>query len=171
MVVLLALGAGATDAMGQQPGDAEIAAVAQELAALNRTMADIASLLRAQAERSEVELLLTRVELAQRAIAPREAQLETARSQLARLTQEDALLQAEYDRIDQRARSAGQPGSEVTDEQIQQERLQLDTHLKLRKDQIRSVQQRVIDLENELAGQQRALATWEEEIDRRLGLR
>jgi len=141
-------------------------ALTSELAGMRRSLHEISLLLSAALDQQEMSVLMTRIELKQRRLQPLEVSLRGARGSLESVKDERSHL---TDMIEMMREEAGKdtPDAESLKPEVERGRKQLD-RLAEREATLR---QRIIELEDDLARNQEDIATLEEMVDERLGLR
>jgi chromosome segregation ATPase len=143
----------------------------QQVLQLNRSVQDLVSLLREYLGRQQLDFLFKRVELSLHKIGPLQQELKSLRDRKA--SDEDELSQLNTVLAGSEALEA-QEGTRPADGQDRERairKVQFDAHLKLMRSRISQVDQRIGELESELAQEQQNIQHWEATIDQRLGLR
>ncbi len=170
-LVVIALTA-APASRAQEPVDG--AGLEREVRALNTTLSELVELLRRQLESSNAAVLMQRVQLMTARIAPLEEELRSSRSErqgLENNLNEIELSVASFEAQLEREVEEEKITAEHARNLLEQQRPPLEQRKKQLGDQLWTVQQRVIDLEQRLDRRRTEIETWEGEIDRALGLR
>ena len=165
-LLLLSMGAAARAQAAPQPSPAASGSLEQEVIQLDRSLQELVSLLREYLARQEVDLLLKRVALGLQKMGPLNQELESLRARKA----------ADDEKLSQlRTARAALPVPDIqsgTNPEASEEgeirRMQLDAEIARLKRRVSEADQRIMELENTLAEEQRELRQWEAEIDRRL---
>ena len=177
VIGLAALAATPPAAAGPAPTPQETAATApsaepnvdglqQELAGMRRSLDDIALLLAATLDQQQVAVLMTRMELKQRRMAPLEQLLQRTRDD------RDGLRQERERMADMREIIREQAGdSEEEAEAMRSDMEHARRALERMDDRLATLDQRVIELEDDLARNLDDIAILEEMVDERLELR
>jgi flagellar biosynthesis chaperone FliJ len=171
-----ALTAAAAVAAPQAPADAppspSPADPAAGLQEVNRTLREIAALLREYLERQQIDHLMKRIELQHRSLAPLEDELRRQRaerdgvaSEMKALSAHQALMRERLDEEEVQGAAA-----EQQDDWRMQVR-QIEVRLALETEKVGALDQRIADLEADLAGRQAEIRAWEEMLDEAMGLR
>ena len=137
-----------------------------ELAKLNDTLREIAQLLRQQAETTELDLFLKRVQLA-------DARLRDSERALTAVQSEQRSLEGERSQLELRLRIVAQEGGDQGADAGTLESMRGQIQLELARVRRRQgeVAASLSALENERAARRRDLEEWESVLDRRLGRR
>lgn len=139
-------------------------AVGEQLDRLNRTLSRIAELLERQIEGQRLELGLQRVELANRRVGALESALTQARSERTRVAEEQARLRSFLDSLaDQIDR-----GDSSSLHALEAESRQVGARLETLEPRGQELDQRILELGNELTRRRRELEALEDRLDRAL---
>jgi len=149
---------------GGEAGRAD--AMQRDLGEMRRSLHDIATLLAAALGHQELSVLMSRIELKQRRLQPLEDSLRKARGDLENTKEERNHLADMLEMFREQAGKEG-PDAETLGTEIERGRKQLD-RLEERE---ATLHQRIIELEDDLARNGEDIATLEEMVDARLGLR
>ncbi len=140
-----------------------------EMKALNVTMKEIAALLQKHVAGQETELLIQRVELANRALISRREELAETRAEVGRLSEEEAAL-----RINIESYREGLSQADVSQEMkdnVLGEVKRLEKRLESLEARRKDLERRMMVLENEVATYEEDMRILESVLDERLGLR
>ena len=172
LVMWLTLGAPPVGA-AQAPGTA-----AEELARLNRTVEELVAVMRQHLSGQRIELLMRQVEIKRAKVAPIEQALRAARE--TKENAEDQLRTSKYS-LEQMLQSmadgfGARPGGEspTPEERAEMEKAidqmtrQHEFEVKLVRDRLAAAEDRIQELENELAPAKAELQHWEGLVDREL---
>jgi chromosome segregation ATPase len=146
--------------------DAMVTALRQELAGMRRSLDEISLLLAATLDQHQVAVLMTRIELKQRRMSPLEEHLQRTRDE------RDGMQQNRAQMIDMEETIRAEVGE--SEEEQQQMRLDLahfQREMDRMDDRIAVLDQRIIELEDDLSRNQDDIAVLEEMVDERLDLR
>jgi hypothetical protein len=167
MVVVLAaslfLAASAPPAVSQEgAADDGAARLVKEMAALNESMREAVALMRAHLEAQKMQLLMRRIEIRHQGLIGLEEELRKNIGERNSVTEELDQLQLSMGTLDQRIEDeAGLPqGGEW-----RLMRGEMEVRIKVLKDRQYRLDQKVIDLENELNDRRAEIEEWEEAID------
>ncbi len=142
------------------------ATVQQELAVLNRTMKELASLLEQQLHGQETSLLIKRVELSSRTLIAEQERLRKVRSEAAKLAEQEVSFARLLEAIEQeQSETAEAEGYEQS--QVEQMELRLNSVKRRRQD----MERELMVLENVVATAEADMEMLEAILDERLGLR
>ncbi len=144
-------------------------ALAAELAALNTSLQELVVLTRRQVEGQQRDLLMKRIDLEARGLQPLRDLLRNARAEREGLGQEREQLIVIGDQTEQRIRDAQAKGSATDADQRMREEFTM--RMKMVEDRIWAVDQRILDLEQDVTQASRLIDIWKERIDAHLGLR
>ncbi len=140
-----------------------------EMKALNVTMKEIAALLQKHVAGQETELLIQRVELANRALISRREELAETRAEVGRLSDEEAPLRINIESY-REGLSQADVSQEIKDNvlgDVERFEKMLEPLEARRKD----LERRMMVLENEVATYEEDMRILESVLDERLGLR
>ncbi len=150
------------------------ASIGQEVARLNGTLKELVALMRRQLDGQRVELLMRQVELKRSKLAPVEAELRSARSEKEGAEGELRQLQMGQEQIvdEVAANFQGGDGSPEQREQMEKMAEQMSRHytmqLKLTKERLANLEQKIQLLENDSATARAELEHWETLVAREL---
>jgi uncharacterized coiled-coil protein SlyX len=175
-VLLFAAAPIAGEPRPQQPTTAED--LTREMASLRAAVEELSGLMEAMLEQQQAALDQQAMELALRRLAMAREELEPIKAQL-RKTEEDRLLaledqrllEAELDRVNDQLADAVSEGDEEMVQRLRGMPEQISVPLQRSGDRIWQLDQRIIELENELAEKEEALAELSQAIDQWLGIR
>jgi chromosome segregation ATPase len=148
------------------PAAAIVAGLQQELAGMRHSLDEIALLLAATLDQQQVAVLMTRMELKQRRMAPLEQLLQRTRDDRDGLRQERERMADMREIIRE---EAGDSAAEAEGVRLDLERVRRE--MERMDDRLASLDQRIIELEDDLASNQDDIAILEEMVDERLELR
>jgi hypothetical protein len=164
-------GSAAVEAVqASSPPPVPAVSITDEVAELNQSVRELVTLLQKYIDRQQVELLLRRVEIGLQKIGPLEQELRDLRARRAADARE-----LNYRRTQLAAReeleSLGTPGVNSEEERKQQAllKVEIEADIKLFKGRISQADQRIVELENELARENRSIQNWEAVVDQRFG--
>ncbi len=140
-----------------------------EMKALNVTMKQIAGLLAKHVAGQETELLIQRVELANRALISRREELAGTRAEVARLSEEEAPLRLNIEAYQEGMSRAG--ATHEVKETLRGEVARLEKRLQPLESRRKELERRVIELENLVLTHEEDMRVLEDVLDERLGLR
>lgn len=167
---VLASGAGAAWAQpAPNPASDPVGAVQQDVAELNRSVKELVALLREYLTRQQVDLMFKRIELCFQKMGPIQEELRGLRAR-----RSDDEVELNQLRTALAAREALEPQEEPkADEDLERDvrKVQLEAEIKSLRNRISQADQRILQLENELAQEQRNVQSWEAVIDQRLNPR
>lgn len=173
MVVVLAgaalLAASAAPALSAQgsAGDGS-ARLVEEMAALNESMREAVDLLKKHLEAQKMQLLMRRIEIRHGGLISVEEELRKSRNEQDSVMQEIDQLESSLGSLDQRIEDDdGLPQAR----EWRMMRSEMESRAKSLKDRLYELDQKVIDLENELTDRRSEIKEWEELIDTAIGLR
>lgn len=171
MALVMALAAASlvtSDLIAQEPAPAETTLL-EEATQLNRTLAQIASLLQKHVESQDSELLIKRIELSGRRLIPMKERLRKANTELADLESQEAdivgMLEAQKEEM---ARDGG--AAEADPYQVMSME-QMERRVEAIPGKTQELAREIMELENDVAVHEEDLKILEEVIDARLGLR
>lgn len=170
-IVALAAAAVLPPALAQEEPPAPGRTLQQEMAEVNRTLREIVDLMRLSLERHELDVLIRRLELYSRSLAPREQELRRAQANKESVEQELERMEAFMAQLEEEMARDAETGLEAPDSGLERQRADFETHQKLLKDRRWNLEQRIIELENDLTDRRRQIEALEEVVDERLGLR
>lgn len=157
---------GSTGSAGaQEPAKVE-ASLQEQLARLNVTMQEIVTLLEQQVEGQETSLLIKRVELSGRALIAKKERLRKARSEAARLEEEEESLAPMLEAVEEELSEANETGA-FSKMQLTQLEQRLKSVQRMRQELAREL----MVLENEVSTAEEDVEVIEAVLDERLGLR
>jgi len=154
----------------EEPTAGSETTIEQELARLNQTMREISDLMRTYIVRQEVDMIMKRIELHRRYLTPLEDELRKARAGKESAEDEIERMEvviAELEEVIARDDS----GDEQTANHLRMEKDRLAINLKQLKDRRWTLEQRIIELENELISRRHEIQDLEDIADEQLGLR
>lgn len=158
-----------SEALGQQVSTPPIpAALPEQVADLDRSVKELVALFREYLNRQQVDYLFKRVELSLQKMGPLNEELRGLRA--SRAADEGELGQLRTALAGRQALSPqgeGKPAEEQREEALQE--VQREAQIKLLRSRISQADQRVAELENELAQEKQNVQRWEAAIDQRLG--
>ncbi|MCP3964120.1 MAG: hypothetical protein GY719_40335 [bacterium] len=143
--------------------------LAEEMSALNVTMKEIAALLEKHVAGQETDLLIKRVDLANRALISRREELGQARAEVTRLSEE-----VEPMRVNLEAWQEDMDRANVDDEVRKNMRFEMERaekRLEPLEARRKELERQVIELENEVMAHEEDMRILEDVLDERLGLR
>jgi len=150
-----------------QPSPSPTGSLEQEVTKLNRSVQELVALLREYLARQEVDLRLKRVELGLLKMGPLNQELTSLREKksadeelLGQLRSTLTALQASE------AEDGTSLGGVVTDDATR--KVRVEEEIKRLKRRMPETEQKIAEIESELAQEQRNLQLWETEVDRRL---
>jgi chromosome segregation ATPase len=156
--------------------EAQSTSLEQEVTKLNQSVQELVALLREYLAHQEVDLRLKRVELGLQKLVPLNQELTTLRAKksadeelLGQLRSARTALEARESQDGDGTGADPQAAQAATDDAVR--KVQLEEEAKRLKRRISEAEQRIAELENVLAQEQRNLQLWEAEVDRRLGVR
>lgn len=173
MVVILtgivSLAASAAPAVSAGGGaDDRSARLVEEMAALNESMREAVALLRRHLEAQKMQLLMRRIEIRHESLIALEEELRKSRGEQSSVMQEIEQLEGSLGSLDQRIEDDdGLPQAR----EWRMMRSEMESRAKSLKDRLYELDQKVIDLENELTDRRSEIKEWEELIDTAIGLR
>ncbi len=141
----------------------------QQMAELNRSVKTLVELLRVYLARQETDVLLQRIALGHRKLAPMETELRELRSKEQALDDERAQYETMLTEFEERAGNDSEDG--FSEEDLAQMRQHFELQMKLTKDKRWKLEQRILELENRLEVERQDIDALEELVDERLGLR
>ncbi|MCP4659212.1 MAG: YbhB/YbcL family Raf kinase inhibitor-like protein [bacterium] len=145
--------------------------LAQELTKLNQTMREITELMRTYIARQEVDMIMKRIELHRRYLTPLEEELRRAKSTQENVEEELERMSVIIAEMEEELERDDSDGLDPADGRAQQAVDRMELHLKLQKDRRWTLEQRIIELENDLTGRRQEMEALEEIADEQLGLR
>lgn len=148
------------------PSDA-IAPLQAELARINQSMTQLVDMLRAATNRQSLEILLRRAELHYREMAPLQEDLRSARTEKRSLEEEHLRLQTIYNQLGEEI-ELGDPDMSTSVAGRKAMRRDLEDQIRFVKTRISNAEQRVAELESEVADGRRKVEVIEGMIDDRL---
>ena len=157
-----------SDLTAQEPAAAE-STLLGEAVKLNRTLAQIASLLEKHVESRDTELLIKRIELSSGRLGPMKERLRQARAELTNLGDEEVHLVGMLEAQKEEAARKGEAAEANLYEAVQLEQIEL--RLEALPERKRELGREILELENDVAVQEEDLKVLEDAIDSRLGLR
>ena len=171
---LLVAAASASVARAQEgAAGAPGASLLDEIAGLNRSLDRLVTLLEGVLQNQKVDLLLKRIELRERRIAPMESRLRGLEADLTDGEGETRRLEAMKDREEESLREALRTGVEQDIENLREMIRQIDMGLAHHADRMQDARRRINETENDLASSRREIAILDdmlleliEEIDR-----
>lgn len=134
------------------------------LTRLDSTLRELLELLKQHMDRQQVELMMKRVEMRSRTLEQQERELRDARSEKRGVTEELRFLEAMREQLEASPEKEDDPESRRT-------KVEHELRLRLIKERQWTIDQRILDLEQDLSDRSRILRMWEERIDDALGLR
>ena len=155
----------------EQPQAERTLDLAQGVRDLNRTMQEIASLLREQLKKQQADVLMKRMEISGRALSTQEQELRGVVAERGTITDGLKEIQARIEQLKDDDGREAPPGVRRPENGLARERFELELREKLLKDRLAASDQRVIELENDVARRRDEIKAWEELIDAQLGLR
>ncbi len=150
---------------------ADETSLGSELKSLNETMRQIADLLQRHLETNEVDVYLKRLELGRQKLAPTESELRSAKSKKEGVEDERKSLMAWSARLEEESEREDVSALDDSEDVSARMRRELETQVEQLKDKSWELDQKIIELENELARQKEDVEALEVWIDERLGLR
>lgn len=156
----LMLPAGFSQAQTPEPGK-DLVKIESELAQLNESVAQLVLLLKEQIQANQIALLMKRLEMKHALLRPLEAELRGVRDDIRKLESQQAQMDMELESLGE-----DRTGDVGTDEAFlaQQER-EIQQARKRLKDQLWNLNQRALDLEQELARGREETRAMEEQIE------
>jgi hypothetical protein len=145
--------------------------LAKEIRDLNRSIQDIASLLREQLKKQQADVLMKRMEISGRALSELEQELRGAVAERNSLSDGLKEVQARMDQLKDEATLGSPAGSRPPDPGLIHEGAELALRERLVKERLAAAEQRVSELENDVAKRRDEIKGWEELVDTQLGLR
>ena len=168
---LPALGSLGTAAAQEPPPADPTVLLLQEVTELNTSMKEIADLLRQAVDRQQTALLLQRLQLKSRGVAPLEEGLRRARSEQEGVATSLAQLEQHLEFLEERRRDQEErQGLVAEDSDLKMEERQMTLELNLLEEKLSMLNQRIFDLENDLLNRQSEIRDWEDYLDDQLGL-
>ena len=139
---------------------------APELTELNRSLQEIAAVLRELLDAQQIDHLMKRVQLQRDSLAPLEEELRRTRSSREGTAEQIQELTAHQTFLEEVAQE--NPES-IEDYRI--ESRQIELQIKVLAAKLEPLEQRIFDMENDLRGRQAEIRDWEDLLDDALGLR
>lgn len=161
----------AAGAAAQDRPPAEEARLGPRVDELNDTLKKIVVLLEQQVRGQQTNQLMKRIELRRRSLEPLERELRGSRQALESMEADLKRVEAQQDYLDEEREKQLQAGVAADDSQLKMERRMVDLQLEELLARKETLEQRIFELENDLAGRQAELRDWEEILDEELGLR
>ncbi len=159
----------------QTPADQVM--LTQEIVSLRVAIRELSTLMESMLEQQQaaldqqaVELGLRRLDMAREELEPIRKELRAAREQRRTALEDQEMLGAELDRVNEELSAAVSAGNETRVQQLRGVPDQISIPLQRAGDKIWRLDQRIIELENELAAKEEALAELSQAIDQWLGL-
>jgi multidrug resistance efflux pump len=160
-----------SEALGQQASPSPTpGSLPEQVADLDRSVKELVALLKEYLGRQQVDFLFKRVELSLQKMGPLNEELRNLRA--TRVADEGELGQLRT-ALAARQALASQSGVKSGEEQQEEalQGVQREAQIKLLRSRISQTDQRIAELENELAQEQQNVRRWEAAIDQRLGTR
>lgn len=145
--------------------------VVQEMAGLNATLQQIQAVLDRLLIQQELDLLMKRIDLRSRRVAPMESELRGIKSSVRSTTEEIQHLELYREELEESAADRREQGLEETGSAEEREQRDIESRLSVVTERLESLQRRQIEVENELAEQREEIQFLEDALDDRLGLR
>jgi predicted RNase H-like nuclease (RuvC/YqgF family) len=167
--------AGCAPCSAQEIPAADANAIRHELGRINQTLETIAELMRnqlesqhAQLHQQEVEVLLRRLDIGARRLAPLEESLRKAEERKSAVDDEIRQMEAILNQLEEQIQEQSAEGNTEPSRELGHEWNMVSRRLELLRDRAWTLDQRVLELENELAGAGRDLEALERRIDEEL---
>ena len=168
MALVLAAAILAAGETGAAEEEGNLAAKVDEM---NRTLREIAGYMQQHLRGQQTDQLMKRIELRRRALAPLESEVRNSRGAVLSMEMDLKRLETQREFVEEERERAGQSGFPADGNQFEVEERMMKLRIQEILAQKESLESRVFELENDLAGRQAELATWEEILDEELGLR
>ena len=160
-----------------EPQQSTAADLAQEMAALRAAIRELSVLMEQMLEQQQatqdqqsMELAMRRLAMAREELGPIKSDLRKAEEQRRLALEDQQLLEAELDRVNNQLSQAVSEGNEERVQQLRNVPEQISVPLQRSADQVWRLDQRIIELENELAKKEEALVELGQAIDQWLGI-
>jgi chromosome segregation ATPase len=158
-------------ALGQQVSNPPLpSSLPEQVADLDRSVKELVALFRQYLDRQQVDYLFKRIELSLQKMGPLNEELRSLRASKA--ADEGELGQLRTALAGRQALSSqteAKPGEEQREEALLE--VQREAQIKLLRSRISQADQRIAELENELAQEKQNVQRWEAAIDQHLGTR
>jgi len=148
--VLLATG-GPSAVAQQAPSGTEIATLTAEIGKLNGSLDDIARSLRVLLHDQKIQVVIRRIELAERRQAPFSSELRSARADVRAQKEELVRMEGIMENIRRRVDDAIRQGNDPQNVPERAELEQFESMLEIERERLSTAEVRVIDLENDAA--------------------
>lgn len=153
--------------LGQAPPP-EAATLQSEIARLNQSIAQLVTMLRENMERQRLDLMLRRVEILHLDLAPLQEELRSARADKRSLEEEQMRLQTLFNDLEQQMSRSHDDAQVLRTSEEDQREHDLKVQLKFLAGRVDSAEQRIVELENELADKRRQIDFFEGIVDNRM---
>ena len=164
----LVLAAAGAPAVSEEPAAEDGSArLVKEMAALNQSMREAVALLKQHLEAQKMQLLMRRIEIRHDGLISIEEELRKTRDERLSVSEELDQLDLSLGSLDQRIED--EAGLRQTNE-WRMMKSEMEIRAKTLKDRLLGLDQKVIDLENDLSGRRAEIREWEDLIDEALGL-
>jgi hypothetical protein len=165
-IVLLAAAA-APRAQEKKAEDPSVA-LTREVAELKQAVREIASALRELLKRQEISILMSRIEMEARSIAPLERDVRNGASERDSLTGEIKMMEARLESLgSEKEEGQRTPGARPSPDDLRAKE-EMTLRLRALKERLGSVELKLAEMENDLAKRQQGIREWEELVDKRL---
>jgi len=159
-------------AVSQQPAPPKAEPdLATTLTELNRSVKEIASLLRQHLEKQDADLLMKRMEISARHLAQQEQVLRSAVAERDSLTDAMRELQVRADQMRAEMDEAPAVGAQNRNEEMERLKSEFELRQGLLKEKLAVADRKVMEMENDVAQFRDEIRAWQELVDARLGLR
>jgi len=150
------------------PAERELSSQVEEL---NRTLHEIADLLRKHLEGQQVDQLMKRIDMQTRSLAPLEQELRDARAERHGVAESLREIEAHVEFLDEQMRDTAQQPISMDDSSYAAERKRLAVQVELLRERLEASDATVYELEDRLQARRNEIRAWEELVDEALGLR
>lgn len=152
----------------EPPTDQELV---EEVRKLNGTLERMGILLEDFLDRQRVDMLMKRIEIKSRRLAPMEEELRQVRTRRESLQEEVKMIRMELERFEGDAEDPDNPDREASKELARQMRAQLEPRAEMVQDSIGDLDLRIVEMETAILSRRDEIQAWEELVDKELGIR
>ena len=154
----------------QETEPTEPGALLQEVSELNRSMKEIASLLRETLEHQQMNMLMKRLELKTRSLAPMEEELRRARSDHEGVSNNLKELQMHMQFVEEKIEEEELTAVDPSESTWQMQQRQVDLQIEVLQERLKGVEEKMYEMENDLISRRNEILDWEDYLDEHLGL-
>ena len=163
--------AAATQAQETPPADDQTTFLLEEVAGLNRSLEEIATLLSLLLKQQHVDILIKRIELKERRLSPLQSELRGTQDERTSVQEEIKGLEAFRKETERQLDEQAQTGLDTLDSDERRMLREMELRSERLTERLERLDQRAIELENDFAASREEITILDEMLAEQLGLR